>query len=446
MLRLKRLRMSSPHYNLRNKHSIKETPIILYYKYSQELPRLKYSIKQTVLPKYWDQSLHRVKVSVNYPKHRRLNEILAKIEEEARRIVDKMPDIDHEGFKLELDYFLKIRKRPAPKSAPTFFEFLDQWIKDQTPIQNYRSIQKWKAVIGHLKAYAKTLESGTINYDDIDLVFKDSFAHFLKSQRKLGHNTRSKVIKNVKQLLTRAADYKYVNDDGVKVKYHDNDIIHNKKFKIDEIKTNKPALTFDELTTLYNYDLTKDESLSQVRDIFCIMAFSGLRISDVFLITKDSVVKDSEGNEYLHHFTYKGNTSKRDTEIYIPYRPELKSIFELYDFKLPQIAEQTLNKKIKIIGKKIGLDRVVLVRKKEDETTSVPTPIYELLSNHIGRYTYITMMINEFGVSPQDVQRITGQSLKVLMGYVQGDKKKAVARAAKLADEQITQRLKGEEE
>ena len=140
-MRKKRNRLSKPHFNLRDKHSIKETPIFLFYKYSKDKERLKYSIKETVLPKYWDQNIHRVKVSLNYPKHLKLNSKLNDIENEAQSLVQTFgTSMSHDKFKTELDYYLNIQERPSPKGPPSFFKFLDSFIEEQKAKSNYRTV------------------------------------------------------------------------------------------------------------------------------------------------------------------------------------------------------------------------------------------------------------------------------------------------------------------
>ena len=53
---------------------------------------------------------------------------------------------------------------------------------------------------------------------------------------------------------------------------------------------------------------------------------------------------------------------KTDTPVSVPLRKEALMIAEKYDFLLPTIYEQKINKMIKILGKLVGIDEEVEVK------------------------------------------------------------------------------------
>ncbi|MBK6392602.1 MAG: hypothetical protein IPF70_18995 [Saprospiraceae bacterium] len=50
--------------------------------------------------------------------------------------------------------------------------------------------------------------------------------------------------------------------------------------------------------------------------------------------------------------------------------------------------------------------------------------IWELVTNHTARFSFITNALNHYGMTAFDVSKITGQSLQVLLNYEHGDKTK----------------------
>lgn len=50
---------------------------------------------------------------------------------------------------------------------------------------------------------------------------------------------------------------------------------------------------------------------------------------------------------------------KTGTKVAIPVSSHLKEIMEKYDYQLPHLADQTINEKIKIVGKKAGIEDMV---------------------------------------------------------------------------------------
>jgi integrase len=128
---------------------------------------------------------------------------------------------------------------------------------------------------------------------------------------------------------------------------------------------------------------------------------------------------------FIQMHTFKGRNTKLDNEVVIPVLPELRALLKKYDFEIPTIlSEQRHNDYIKDICEWAEINRMVLHKESEKgEIKETSIPVYSKITNHSGRYTFINMMLNEKGLTPFELQKITGQSLKVLMGYENGDKK-----------------------
>ena len=123
-------------------------------------------------------------------------------------------------------------------------------------------------------------------------------------------------------------------------------------------------------------------------------------------------------------FTNKGDSQKKDNEVVIPCIPELKAILTKYNFNIPAgISNQKMNAYLKELGKLVGLNRQILDKSSVGGTiVETYKPIWVTLVNHTGRYSFVNIMINEFGIRAEDLCKITGQSLKILLHYERGNK------------------------
>ena len=79
-------------------------------------------------------------------------------------------------------------------------------------------------------------------------------------------------------------------------------IIHDKchSFEMSFSETEKVFLTKEELFNLYNLDLSDNNRLEKVRDIFCFGCFTGLRFSDISALKFLSIMTKQNvgGGEY----------------------------------------------------------------------------------------------------------------------------------------------------
>ena len=112
--------------------------------------------------------------------------------------------------------------------------------------------------------------------------------HRLKSA-----NYAAKVMAIGRQFM-RAAE-----DEGL----HKNTTYQSDKFKI---KTSKVVLSFEELEGLYSLDLSKDQRLKRVRDLFLIGAYTWLRFSDFTRISPEHI--EIAGGETVLNIIKMGKT------------------------------------------------------------------------------------------------------------------------------------------
>ena len=106
----------------------------------------------------------------------------------------------------------------------------------------------------------------------------------------------------------------------------------------------------------------------------------------------------------------------------IPCNSRLKAILERYDYQLPHLEDQVINRYIKDGAKAAGLTELV-----EIETTKGGTPKkelvekYKLIHTHTARRTGATLMYLS-GVDLYDIMKVTGHtSPAMLKKYIKAD-------------------------
>lgn len=150
-----------------------------------------------------------------------------------------------------------------------------------------------------------------------------------------------------------------------------------------------------------------NERLTRARDLWCFMAFTSLRISDLQRLRKIHI---QEG--YIKMYAKK--TSERLT---IPLTQEPLAILERYlpgkkddDLVFDVQSPQKLNDAVKDAAKAAGIDRVIteadFFGTERRETTS---RFCDIISNHDARRTFVTCSL-AMGIAPETVMKCTGHS------------------------------------
>jgi integrase len=431
----KRNRLSSPHFYLRDKNAQGPTSIFLVYKFSSKLNnRLKYSIGEFIDPKFWNKDKERARLTAAHPEHNTLNERLDFILVKVAEIRAGNPNCNIATFKLKLDHILGKDSHVSNNAIPSFFDFIDSYINGEKNKTNATSTwAKYLTTFNHIKSYCADHNLDMLDYDDINYDFLSSFVDWSYSPpRNHSQNTVAKSIEVVTTFLKNAHNRTYTDTNGEKHPYHNNKIFFDQDFYVKRIDTSKHPLEFSELLQLYDFDLSQNPRLARVRDLFLVSAFSGLRFSDFSRLESQHIFQE-DGQLFIRLFTLKGDRLKKDNEVVIPCIPELQSILNKYNFKVPaDISNQKMNLYLKELGKLVGLNRKVLNKSSiAGKVVETEMPIYETITNHTGRYTFITVMINDFNISPDKMVKITGQSLKVLMQYEKGNKLKNAKKVGK---------------
>ncbi|PQJ79552.1 tyrosine-type recombinase/integrase [Polaribacter porphyrae] len=284
---------------------------------------------------------------------------------------------------------------------------------------SFRTIQKYKTTLNQIKDFEEK-EKDKYHIKNIDLDFHKRFTTHLKLDKNYSNTMIEKIISQLKSFIRNAKEKGYETSPEVESR--------NFTFRRDE--TIDIFLDEKEIEIIYNLDFSNNTRLNNVRDLFIIGLWTGLRVSDLkrinqFHFSKDRIIISS--------------TEKTNSSVKIPIHPQVKNILTRRNKKLPRIiSDQKFNLYIKEICKIAGFTERVLGYKKNSETNRKEKgyfPKYELVSSHICRRSFTT---NHYGkIDDKALMAITShRSHSQFIKYVKTTQKQHVKKVEKYWAEQ----------
>ena len=182
------------------------------------------------------------------------------------------------------------------------------------------------------------------------------------------------------------------------------------KFKAPKAQqTDEVALTFEQVKDVYKYDLSQKPKLERVRDLFVFGCATGMRISNYSKVEKKDI---------RNGFIRVRDQKNTDKTLEVPLNEFSTFILKKYDFDLPKISTQKFNEYIKEVFKLLGYDESIkkTIKVGKDLIEEI-NPLYQRISSHTARRTFITVMKNQ-KVPDKIIMSITGhKSLEVFNKY-----------------------------
>ncbi|MCC6412004.1 MAG: site-specific integrase [Saprospiraceae bacterium] len=388
--------MRKPHFAPKPDARFPHFQIYLQFTYSKG-KLLRYYTGVTVPKEFWDKDKERAKQDRKFPAYAEINAQLKRIETEAEQIALRSQynksDLTNEVFKKELDTFLG--KREVTDDTLTFFRYFQRFIEERAGNPNYSkgSIKVYVTTYNQLKAYADGVLRRDLNFADFNHAFFSDFSNHLFG-KDYGNNYVHKLTSTLKTVL-READRREVTPD---LKVRDGWLVATRE--------EPPAiyLTEDELTKLFQLDLSGNQRLSRIRDLFLVGCYTGLRFSDFTELKPGNYKKTPDGKEYIEMMT-----QKTGTKVTIPVKSEVREIVSRYNYQLPKaISNQKFNDYLKEVGKLAGLDEpTMLTRFKNGKRVDQTFPKYELMTSHTARRSFASNAYKA-GVPVRYVMTVTG--------------------------------------
>lgn len=259
------------------------------------------------------------------------------------------------------------------------FDYIDKYIEDNTASRVKGSLSVYKALKKHLRAY-ELAKNTKVRFDKMTYDFFTSFQNFL-----INHTTdQGKTLNNItiaKQLSTLKTFLNYAKRSGIK--FGDG----YKDFTIKRQKLEVIALTEEEFYKLVNLNLSNNERLDRVRDVFVFGCVVGYRYSDLSQLSRYHIKGDTI---YL-------TTEKTKTPIITPLNDLALGILKKYEKNrkpLPVISNQKYNQYLTELCKLAELnDEVEIIRFKGAEKIVNVYPKWQLVTAHTSRKSFASMLI-----------------------------------------------------
>jgi len=396
-------------------------PIELTYSIGGQ--RKYYGIGESVFPENWDsgqQAAVFVKDAIIKKKHPetdiRLIPTIDKIRDINRRVeqLKNMIEDIEERFRLSgvvyssamvVDELRKLDKPETKREERTnfVFEFIDNYVTENKATREPGSLTVYKSLKRHLQAFEKA-KRVKVEFSTIDDRFFRQFQNFLSVPRieilkGKEHEINLNNITIAKQLSTLKTFLNYARNQGV--------FVPTINFVIEKPDLEVIALSEKDFTTLYNFDLTGNQRLAQVRDVFCFSCATGLRYSDLKRLRWEHIKTD------CIELVVKKTKRKKLVPLMIPLNPYSYEILNRYKdraFPLPMSSNVKLNLYVKELCRMAGINEPVeKIRMYGNRESRIVYPKYELISMHVGRKTFCTLSL-EKGMSAEEVMEISGHT------------------------------------
>lgn len=345
----------------------------------------------------WDSEKQRVRRGYTDSLH--LNSSLDSLKNEVKKIYGSFELSGVEwnketlaDFKKRIDNYRTPEKEIKKIELPFFAAlqyFNDNYITDDGIRPKDSTMKGYRALKKRLEQFEKETRYA-VTFDSMTTEFYAKFVNWLY-KKGLTDNAVGKHIKNLNVFLRNSFKKGYLKTPV------------QKEFKILERKAETIALTEDELSRIEKLDLTGNERLLNVRNIFLLQCYTGLRYSDLIEL-KPQNFDMQRGIIQLHMIKTKG-------ALKVPITGKVKEIISHYPaLDFPFISNQKMNEYIKELCKLAELNETVIItRYRGTERIDMAMPKHEAVGTHTARRTFITVSLKR-GIMPELVMKISGHT------------------------------------
>jgi integrase len=376
-----------------------------------------------VLPKYWDFDKSKIKNVVAVSNKDEINAYLHDLKEFIDRTIEKYKLMREPLTKTDLKESIDNYLNPQPEARPqSLFEYIELFITeiesgkrllDSGKTYEYKSVQRFMSTQKLIQDFSATYPR-LIDFDTVDLTFYKDFNSYMANVKDYRPDTMGKHQKTLKTFLRNATD------DGV----NKNLDFQKKTFKItskDNTESIHIALNEDELKEMFDLDLSDNERLDKIRDLFLVSSHTGLRWSDFEDIKPENIKITKEG-EFIEIIQ-----EKMKRHVVAPINTTVKTIISKYKNLLPPSpSNQKFNDYIKEVSQlcKSLQDVETLAYVKGGKNMEEPKERWKMVSSHTGRRTFATNAF-ERGVPTKVIMAITDhKSEKAFLAYIKTSKRK----------------------
>src|SRR5688572_23729148 len=369
--------------------------------------RFPMTLDEKIEPKFWDFKNQKVKPT--YRGHFEINNFLADQEYNLMKLY-------RENRSLPFDKFNSLAQAKPSEEKKTLFLAYEQFLKVSSEEKDVKTVAKFLTLQKHLIKFDLQYP---FDFQTLDFNFYDRFKTYLYSipnQFYLQHCLVNRgdyweLVKGDHGELVGIFDdqvFAYLIQLKTFLKWAEKrDYLVNNSYKSWQILKRKHdpiALTLSELEILENH-IFQSTAEDTARDYLVLQCRTGQRISDI----KRFNLKDFSDLKWTFA-PKKGNrlSPKTVTVHFKGFCSPAVDILQKYNWKLPVISDQKLNENIKRACKSAGINSPVeYIRWAQNKRVIYKCPKYELISNHSGRRTFITLSL-QVGLPVEYVMALTG--------------------------------------
>lgn len=397
-------------FTLRKNASGKDALVMLRYSYYNR--RLQVSTGFTIPIKYWNNSAQRVKEVQDFPEAKGINQ---RLETLIRGTKDLFSEYTAKGIfptpqQFKDDWLKKFRPDKASpeegSKALGLFEFIREVIAERKGMNRPgSSILVYGNCLNNLAAYQKA-KGKPLTFEGLNSAFVADFVAWLFSQD-FSDAYAHKILSTLK-MFVRAAEQRGVFTGSP---------LLNTKIPVSKRSKDTVYLNENELEQLFSLEL--QGRLANVRDLFLIGAYSGLRFSDFTKITPSNIQPVESQGKTVECLVI--TTQKTKQKVVLPLsNPILRAVLERNGWKAPKaISNQKLNNYLKELAQLAGFTQEVEISEyKAGRQEKRTVQKWELISSHTARRSFCTNAFKR-GVPVPDIMKFSGHtSVQTFMKYI----------------------------
>lgn len=342
--------MSTPKPWINNKSPRKDGKCAIYILVHLDYKSLKFNTGISCSEKDWDKNSLRIK---GFSKEVCDDNLV--IDECLARMNDIFVRYRLQHIHLTPELLMNEWKNPTRRID--FYSFFEEVLKERKKELAPGTYKQHNSVMNVLKEFRKNLAFSEINPEMIV-----AFQRWLKIKRKSKINTIHTKMKVFRTYLNIAVRKGIISKNPFEL------------VKIKKARANRVFLTSVELQTLWNYFKGPEIKPAKVKVLrhFLFMCFTGIRISDLKILTSENIIGDT-----LVFNAYKTKGVKQEI-VRVPLNKYAKALIDdenntVNKFLFNTISEQKMNTYIKEIAIEAGIDKEI--------------------TNHSGRHTFATLWL-----------------------------------------------------
>lgn len=394
--------MAKVTFSIRQGGTAKDCPIYLVYRFGRN-DKYRHNTGLRIAPKNWNSKTYRPRPSA--PNSNLITDKLNQLETAVTKFILEQQTSGQPVTPYNLKTFILSLASPHRAQVSDFLDFVQEFAdnadKRTNPATGLRvsdkNIYLFKRLNKRLKEFAD-LRKHYYTFTEIDFTFYNDFTDFLRTKFNYSTNTIGQYIKALKTILTDAT---------IKGK-PTNPIYRSPKFKVITEESEQVYLSYSELEQMLNTPLRG--ASEQVRDMFIIGAYTGLRFSDFSRMTATAI--QGQNIRLIQQ--------KTGQAVTIPIHPIVAGIWYKYKGNLPApISVQKFNQYIKEVARLAGIDTPITTHiTKGGKRLTQTQPKYNLISTHTARRSFATNLFKS-GFPSISIMQITGhRTEKAFLKYI----------------------------